>query len=126
MLNNHNHSPVLATGSTAVFRFNSAPSPFGELLQMLGRDVDLGLTLAELHRRNLMLPGEGFYGGNERLTDRVHQRPGDELVTAMETKEAGHAALSLQLRNSDGELQSVDPLDFQGDVIAHDFGDAMR
>jgi hypothetical protein len=66
-----------------------------ELPALFGRAVILPLAFAERKDGHLLPPCQLFPRRHEALADRIHQSAGDELVTAMKSKEASATRLSL-------------------------------
>ncbi len=69
-----------------------------KLAPEFGGYVVFALPLLEPDHRDFSLFGELFHLRNEGLADRVHQRAGRKLETAMETEETGHSCFPLQGR----------------------------
>jgi hypothetical protein len=88
--------------------------------------VLLALSFGEGQQGNLLLADELIDGGDEGLAHGLHEGGRSEGVAAMEAEEGGDAGLVLQLGLVDIEVHAVDAFDFQGHMVAEDFGDSPR
>jgi hypothetical protein len=95
---------------------------FFEPGQMLGHDVVLALSFAELHHRYVLLFGKPLHAGHKALRHRLHQRRRGEGMAAMTAEELYHPALILQGRNIHVQIHPVDALQLERDVLIQDFG----
>ena len=89
-------------------------------LQVLLRDIVLALPLLEAHQIDAVAINELLDAADERLGHRRHGRCRGIGLLAMLAQVPDDPAHALQDRDVDVEVHPVDPLQFEGDVVAQD------
>ena len=89
-------------------------------------DVVLALTLAEVHPRHPLIPGEAAHRRGEHVGDLSQRRGRGDRQAELALDVAEQAAGVLQLGNVDVAVHPVDALHLEHHMIGQDIGDTAR
>ena len=85
-------------------------------------DIIFPLSFLKRENGDVMLLSIGVNRRHKRLTDRSHRRRRRDRAVPLMLQKPTHVGFALQARNVNIQVHAVNTLNFQGDMLAQNFG----